>query len=279
MVHLDPKKVLLREKPMPRANRHYLPGYVWHITHRCHKKEFLLKFSKDRRSYLHWLFEAKKRYGLSILNYIITSNHIHLMVVDTDTDIIAKSMQLVAGRAGQEYNRRKSRKGAFWEDRYHATIVQTNRHLLSCMAYIDLNMVRAGVVAHPSDWEECGYNEILHKPGRYGLIDRKTLKSFLGCTDEEGMIDGYRQFVSDAMYTAPLARQPMWTESIVVGDEEFVSETKRKLSSVATWRKIISSGSAYELREPSIPYATRFDAKNNALRLENTFLWDENFDI
>ena len=29
---------------MPRANRHYIPGYVWHITHRCHKKEFLLKF-------------------------------------------------------------------------------------------------------------------------------------------------------------------------------------------------------------------------------------------
>ena len=29
---------------MPRANRHFLPGYVWHITHRCHRKDFLLKF-------------------------------------------------------------------------------------------------------------------------------------------------------------------------------------------------------------------------------------------
>lgn len=264
---------------MPRANRHYLPGYVWHITHRCHKKEFLLKFSKDRRSYLHWLYEAKKRYGLSILNYIITSNHIHLMVVDTDSDIIAKSMQLIAGRAGQEYNRRKSRKGAFWEDRYHATIVQTNRHLLSCMAYIDLNMVRAGVVTHPSDWEECGYNEILHKPGRKGLIDRKALNNFLGCIDEQGMVDDYRQFVFDAMYITPLVRQPMWTESIAVGDEEFISETKRKFSSMAARRKIISSGSAYELREPSLSYTALFDAKNNTLRLENTCIWDENHDI
>jgi REP element-mobilizing transposase RayT len=233
----------------------------------------------DRRRCLQWLFEAKKRYGLSILNYIITSNHIHLMVVDTGTGIIAKSMQLVAGRVGQEYNQRKSRKGAFWEDRYHATTIQTNRHLLSCMAYINLNMVRAGVVAHPSSWEECGYNEILYKPGRYGLIDRKILKYFLGCTDEEGMVDDYRQFISDAMYTKPLVRQPMWTESIAVGDEEFVSETKRKLSSVAARRKIISSGTAYELREPSLPYATHFDAKNNVLRLENTFLWDINCDI
>jgi len=67
---------------MPRANRHYIPGYVWHITHRCHKKEFLLKFSKDRRLWLRWLFEAKKRYGISILNYTVTSNHVHVLVVD-----------------------------------------------------------------------------------------------------------------------------------------------------------------------------------------------------
>jgi hypothetical protein len=43
---------------MPRANRHYIPGYVWHITHRCHKKDFLLKFARDRRRWLRWLFEA-----------------------------------------------------------------------------------------------------------------------------------------------------------------------------------------------------------------------------
>jgi len=39
---------------MPRANRHYIPGCVWHITHRCHKKEFLLKFVRDDRRYLQW---------------------------------------------------------------------------------------------------------------------------------------------------------------------------------------------------------------------------------
>ncbi len=38
---------------MPRENRYFLPGHVWHITHRCHKKEFLLKFSKDKK---HWRY-------------------------------------------------------------------------------------------------------------------------------------------------------------------------------------------------------------------------------
>ncbi len=213
------------------------------------------------------------------MNYIITSNHIHLMVVDTGKNVIPKSMQLVAGRTGQEYNQRKNRKGAFWEDRYHATIVQTNRHLMSCMVYIDLNMVRAGVVAEPSEWNECGYNEILHDPGRYRLIDRKTLKSTLGFTDEEVLIDAYLQAISDAMQNSPQIRQPMWTESIAVGDEAYVAETKRKLSSMAIGRKIIPSNDAYELRESQLPYCGHFDTQNNALRLENTFLWNTIYDI
>jgi len=48
---------------MPRANRYFLPDHVWHITHGCHKKEFLLKFAKDRKRWLHWLFEARKRFA------------------------------------------------------------------------------------------------------------------------------------------------------------------------------------------------------------------------
>ena len=137
---------------MPRANRHHLPGHIWHITHRCHKREFLLKFSKDKKRWLHWLFEAKKRYGLCILNYTATSNHIHLLVSDTDDDVIPQATQFVAGRTGQEYNKRKKRKGAFWNDRYHATAVESDDHLVRCLVYIDLNMVRAGVVDHPSEW-------------------------------------------------------------------------------------------------------------------------------
>jgi len=80
-------------------------------------------------------------------------------------------MQLIAGRTAQEFNSRKSRKGAFWEDRYHATAVQTDSHLIRCITYIDLNMVRARVVQHPSTWDVCGYNEIQSPWGRKGVID------------------------------------------------------------------------------------------------------------
>ena len=85
---------------MARAKRHFLPGHVWHLTHRCHKKEFLLKLVKDRQRWLYWLFEAKKRYGLQILGYTVTCNHTHLLVADGDRrDTIPKSMQLIPDTA------------------------------------------------------------------------------------------------------------------------------------------------------------------------------------
>lgn len=67
----------------------------------------------------------------------------HLLVKDTGGGCHSQNMQLIAGRTAQEYNRRKNRHGAFWEDRYHATAIQADDHLHQCVVYIDLNMVRA----------------------------------------------------------------------------------------------------------------------------------------
>ena len=86
---------------MPRGNRHHLPGYVWHITERCHRKQFLLKFARDRRSWVRWPFEARKRFGLCVLNYQVTSNHVHLLVRDRGAGEIERSMQLIASCTGQ----------------------------------------------------------------------------------------------------------------------------------------------------------------------------------
>ncbi len=79
---------------MPHANRCFLPNHIWHITHRCHKKYFLLKFVRDRRRGLYWLSEARCRFGLCVLDYTVTSNHIHLLVRDQGRGEIARGMQL-----------------------------------------------------------------------------------------------------------------------------------------------------------------------------------------
>ena len=72
---------------------------------------------------------------------MVTSNHIHLMVKDTGEHIISQSMQLIAGHTAQDYNQRKERKGAFWEDRYLGYRGPSRRTSTArCLVYIDLDM-------------------------------------------------------------------------------------------------------------------------------------------
>lgn len=262
---------------MPRANRHYIPGYIWHITHRCHKKEYLLKFARDRRRWLQWLFEAKKRYGLSVLNYMVTSNHVHLLVRDIgERDVIPNSIQLIAGRTGQEFNQRKNRKGAYWEDRYHATAVETDNHLIQCLLYMDLNMVRAGVVRHPSEWPFSGYNEIQQPRERYALVDYEGLRGLLNFRGMVDLADAYRGWVKDALSAEGQSRDDRWSESIAVGSESFVTMTKEKLGFKARGRDVIGGHGSYVLQEPPGSYQGILGHENDDLSHENAFFWDDN---
>ncbi len=255
---------------MPRANRYFLPGHVWHITHRCHKKEFLLKFSKDRKRWRYWLFEAKKRYGLSIINFIITSNHIHLLVVDRGRGEIARSMQLIAGRTAQEYNHRKNRKGAFWEDRYHATAVDTGDYLSRCMVYIDLNMVRAGVVSTPENWCWCGYHEIQKPPQRYAVIDINALLELFGIDHLEQYKQIHKGWIDDALKAKDNQRMFAWSQDLAVGSEDYVVKVKAALSVAGKHRSVVAVSGAHVLKESVSPYMVDFGYEKQALSDDTT---------
>jgi len=239
---------------MPRANRIFCRGLVWHITHRCHQRAFLLKFVKDRRRWRHWLYVATRRHGLCVLNYISTSNHVHLLVADQGNQEIAASMQLIAGRVAQEYNERKNRRGAFWEDRYHATAVQTDHHLIRCMSYIDLNMVRAGVASHPGEWETSGYCEIQAPRERKGVIDFRKLCKLTGTASTNRLQRSHRRWTADAQKHNQ--RNPAWTETAAVGDEEFLLQLKQQLGATGLYRKVGSHHELSCLMEADAPYVS-----------------------
>ena len=260
---------------MARAKRHYIPGQIWHITHRCHKRDFLLNLVKDRRRFVQWLFEAKRRYGLTILNYTVTSNHIHILVQDEKgRDVIPQAIKLVAGRIGQEFNLRKNRKGAFWEDRYHATAVETDQHLLTCLVYIDLNMVRAGVVSHPSEWAFGGYNEIQKPRKKSVLIDHQKLSKLTGFDSYDEFRMAHQELVNDSLRNGNNFRQAQWTESIAVGSKSFLKGIKAKLGILAKGRKILENGAGLQLREEMRTYNAVFDAKKENIGPLNGYFWD-----
>lgn len=257
---------------MARAKRHYIPGQIWHITHRCHKREFLLKLIKDRRRFIQWLFEAKRRYGLIILNYTVTSNHIHLLIQDDKVrEIIPQSIKLVAGRIGQEFNLRKKRKGAFWEDRYHATAVASDQHLLRCVVYIDLNMVRAGIVSHPTEWAFGGYNEIQNPRKKNVLIDHQKLSELAGFDSYDEFRVAHQKLVNDSLINGNNFRQAQWTESIAVGSSNFLVGIKNKLGVLAKGRRILEKDGELQLREETGTYNNVFDGKKEDIGPLNAY--------
>ncbi len=216
---------------MPRANRYYQKNYVYHITHRCNHKNFYLKFKKDKSRYRYWLYQAVKKYHLSVLNYVITNNHIHLLVYDSGDIAIANSMRLIASRVSFEYNSRKQVDGgAFWQGRYFATAVQEASYLLNCMVYIDLNMVRCGVVSHPKAWPFGGYTELLQSDKRYRILDKEKILELSGTKFWDVFIENYHYLITSKLNSRQLNREPIWTETSAVGDDNFMSNFNRSKS-------------------------------------------------
>ena len=252
---------------MVRAYRYFLPGYTWHLTQRCHKREFLLKFARDRRRWRQWLFQAKQRYGLRVLNYMVTSNHIHLLVYDDGRkNVIPRSMQLISGRVGQEYNQRKSRNGSFWGDRYHATAIESGLHLMRCLVYLDLNMVRAGIVKHPSEWECSGYHELQNIPERKRIIDYTCLIKLLELNSHNELKTTHQNLIHEALNTGDLIREEIWTESLAVGSQSFVEDIKRKLGVRGQYRPVSEEKGSWEIREETYTNRDDFNPKISRLR-------------
>ena len=215
---------------MPRAHRYFTQGRIFHITHRCHNRCFLMKFAKDRDLYREMLRERLDHFGIPLLGYCLTSNHVHLLMRSPDREPVALLMQSLAGDFAQKYNIRKKRSGAYWGDRYHATLVEGDAYLWRCLKYVDLNMVRAGVVRHPEVWVWCGYREVMGKRQRYRLIDQDVLLQSLGDgITMEAFRANYAHSVEESIRAGELQREAMWTESMAVGGRSYVEEIESTL--------------------------------------------------
>ena len=210
---------------MGRRRRNQSDPLCYHITHRCHGREFLLKFQVDRRGYLLRLHQMSRRYAVDVLSYMVTSNHVHLLVWSEQANTVSEAMHFLQGTVAGDYNRRKGREGAFWRGRHHPTLVETGAHLCRCLFYMELNMVRVGACEHPSKWVGGPYGEIMGGRQRYRIINRDRLKWCLGMPDEGDMAfcSWYEATVQEQIQGAYLAREPFWSEALAVGSEEWVT--------------------------------------------------------
>ncbi len=250
--------------PMPRANRYILPGHIYHLTHRCHDRQFLLRFAKDRENYRRRLRQAALDSEASLLTYNITRNHVHLLVYAEGVDSTARLMQQAAGEMARDYNRRKGRSGAFWEGRYHATMVGSGEYLWECLKYIELNMVRCGVATHPSEWEWSGYGELMGWRKRHQLLDVDKLLWLVRCGSAMEFRAHFNAALNKALLDHELERQAKWTEAIAVGERAFVEGIEAQIQS-RQQMQISQNGGAWVLREE---YGEVFGPEKRAISLD-----------
>jgi len=244
---------------MPKALRYFHAGQHYHLTHRCHNRSFLFRFAKDRDTYREMMRERIGQFRTPLLAYCITSNHVHLLVTARSPTRISELMESLQGDFAQHYNLRKKRTGAFWGGRFHAVAVEGGEYVLNCMNYIELKMVRAGVVNHPADWKWCSYGELMGLRQRYRSVDREHLGDVIGRhPDTEAFMDDYRHGIEQRIQADELARESIWTEPLAVGSRSFIEKisgdvrNRRQLEVAHTDH---APTETWMLRESRAPYA------------------------
>ncbi|HET7842760.1 MAG TPA: transposase [Xanthomonadales bacterium] len=135
---------------MPRLPRIEVPGIPLHVTHRGVNRCAVFVDDVDRGTYLHLLDRQFRKRAVSMHAYVLMGDHVHLLLSAPDVGIISRAMQNAVQCYVRGFNQRHGRTGTLWEGRFRSCLVQTDSYLLSVIRYIELNPVRAGLVADPS---------------------------------------------------------------------------------------------------------------------------------
>lgn len=146
---------------MPRKPRFALPGVPQHVIQRGNNRDPCFFAAQDYRRYLEDLNVARERHGCHLHAYVLMTNHVHLLLTPLGAQgCIGGMMQTLGRRYVRFVNETYRRTGTLWEGRYKACLIDSEPYLLSCMRYIELNPVRAGIVRHASEyrWSSYGAN-------------------------------------------------------------------------------------------------------------------------
>lgn len=142
---------------MPRLPRYVLPGHPQHVIQRGNNRCPIFIAEEDYVRFREELSDACRRFHCLIHAYVFMTNHVHLIMTPERENSIAKVLQSVGRRYVQYFNFAYQRTGTLWEGRYKATLIDTERYLLTCYRYIELNPVRANMVTHPSAYRWSSY--------------------------------------------------------------------------------------------------------------------------
>lgn len=213
---------------MARLPRFVLPGQPQHVIVRGNNRSEIFCADADYRFYLEKLQLACARHGCDVHAYVLMTNHVHLLVAPHEEQSLGKALQMLGRYYVQYYNHCYQRTGTLWEGRYKATLIDSESYLLTCMRYIELNPVRAGMVGHPSEhpWSSYRHNA-LGQPDE--LVTPHPEYQRLGRTDEARQA-AYRQLFKHHIAESSIAEiREATNKAWVLGNDRFKRRIQQQL--------------------------------------------------
>lgn len=213
---------------MARLPRLDLLGQPQHVIQRGNNREPVFCRDEDYSFYLEKLKDAAVRHECRIHAYVLMTNHVHLLITPLATGSTGRMMQSLGRYYVQYFNFSYQRTGTLWEGRYKATLIDSEAYLLTCMRYIELNPVRAGMVNHPVDypWSSYGGNASGQADA---LLTAHREYQRLGKTVEERQA-AYRQLFRGRLPLEAIeAIREATNKAWVLGNDRFRSKVEQQL--------------------------------------------------
>ena len=211
---------------MARLPRYFIEGQPQHIIQRGNNRELIFLHNADYQFYLDCLNNAIKKHKLRVHSYVLMSNHVHLLVSPETKTSISKTLQSVGRRYVQYFNDTYKRTGTLWEGRYKATVIDSEQYLLTCMRYIELNPVRAGMVDKPGEYPWSSYAANAQGENNKLIISHEVYKQ-IGINEAERQ-SAYRQLFHATIDKSDLeALREATNKGWVLGSDCFRKEIER----------------------------------------------------
>lgn len=214
---------------MARQPRIDLPGIAQHIIQRGNNRQACFFADVDRRHYLAWLHQAARKYGSSVHAYVLMTNHVHLLATGADAGALGRMMQSLGRRYVRYVNSSYRRTGTLWEGRYKSSLIDSDRYLLTCYRYIELNPVRAGIVTRPEEYGWSSFHR--NASGKEDeLITPHATYLSLG-KSEAARLSAYRRLFRNAIGTDDIETiRDHVNQGKVLGCEEFTNRIEAILN-------------------------------------------------
>jgi putative transposase len=206
---------------MPRPLRIHVPDGFYHVTLRGNHRQAI--FTRDcERTLLNTIVaRAIEKYDARLHAYCWMTNHLHL-IVQVRASPLGKVIQQIASQYARAFQLNLKTTGHLFENRYHATLIDTDAYLLEALRYVHQNPVRAGLVPAVAHYRWSSHTAYLRGAGDL-LVTTDFALSLLS-RDRARAVIRYGAFIDDVPPAEMAARLKALDEGApLLGNSEFIA--------------------------------------------------------